>query len=185
MRQLDKLIPLVHRGRLRSCKNVQYRPSTLSFIQCAVPLAPNQLDQIRTSQGPSARKRIANDTLKAIEIGSYTITDSQLSTESFDLRTNVETLEARTLYYGHNSVLSSWTESQEEQMRITPTPKIWAVETSTLETARWLVDKCSSQADQPLDGQKSRAHIIGVLNFSSAKNPGGGFLRGAQAQVRM
>ncbi len=50
------------------------------------------------------------------------------------------------------------------------------------ETLVDVVDETTLQAAHDLAQGPRRAHGVGVLNFASGKNPGGGFLRGTQAQ---
>lgn len=137
-------------------------------------------------------KKIAEGSLDAIERGSYSLHKPEGKqndpVEIFDLRANVEGLKAHTLYYGPNSSISSWAQSMPREARLVPESKIWAVEKSTLEAARWLVNELTTKSNQaPVDGaneeRRGRAHAVGVLNFASAKKPGGGFLTGSQAQV--
>ena len=85
-----------------------------------------------------------------------------------------------TLYFPAKSELSGWNQSTAEA---TETPedqkiplKITLEEISTLAGARALYGELKALEDD----QKRK---IGVLNFASAKNPGGGFRSGASAQV--
>lgn len=107
----------------------------------------------------------------------------------FDLQSNVQSLKANTTYYGPDSATATWAQSRPQvSSNAQRSMKIWAVEKSTLETSRWFVDKLASEsqaaenivASATLD---SRTHAVGVLNFASARNPGGGFKTGARAQV--
>jgi uncharacterized protein (TIGR02452 family) len=113
------------------------------------------------------RIAIAEQTLAAIEKGSYT-----LSTGTYDLAEGVSDAKMGVKYYAPDSLLSMWHMSQvtpnSTEGALTST-RIDILEISTLEGARYL------RAESP-DGK------IGILNFASAKKPGGGFLNGAQAQ---
>jgi len=109
------------------------------------------------------RKEIAESTLKAIENGSFILDNrTYLLTRSSALNTH--------LY--NSSDLSKWS-STSPDTSITRKPQIYILEISTLEAARLL----SSPSATPNNAPK-----VGVLNFASAKKPGGGFLSGAQAQ---
>ncbi|KAF9460725.1 hypothetical protein BDZ94DRAFT_1265360 [Collybia nuda] len=110
-------------------------------------------------------RKIAADTVVAIETGF------DLNGIYYNLASKTTESKRRTRYFAPDSLLSTWS--------ISPTPTFPAssihtefsiLEISTLDGARYL-------ANDILDGGK-----IGVLNFASAKKPGGGFLNGAQAQ---
>jgi uncharacterized protein (TIGR02452 family) len=113
------------------------------------------------------RIAIAEQTLAAIEKGSYT-----LNGKTYDLAEGVSDAKMSAKYYAPDSLLSMWSMPQ-----VTPSStegalagtRIDLLEISTLEGARYL------RAENP-EGK------IGILNFASAKKPGGGFLNGAQAQ---
>jgi len=60
---------------------------------------------------------------------------------------------------------------------------ITVVECSTLVGARELKERVQSLTDsESSDASASIVKKVGVLSFGSAKNPGGGFIKGAQAQ---
>lgn len=109
------------------------------------------------------RKAIAEATLAAIEAGSYTSNGT-----IYDLSQKTKEAESGTRFYGAaDSTLSSWRTASPTSS--SPRTEISFLEISTLEGARHL----SSQAPDAK---------VGILNFASAKNPGGGFLSGSQAQ---
>ena len=114
----------------------------------------------------SALRQIAEATLEAIEHGSYV-----LNGVTNDLVAKVGDSKRKTRYYAPDSLLSTWI--------VTPPPlpdntagctstQISILELSTLDAARYLSNKGAGK--------------LGILNFASAKKPGGGFLTGAQAQ---
>ncbi|KAI0785817.1 hypothetical protein C8Q75DRAFT_799952 [Abortiporus biennis] len=108
----------------------------------------------------NGRQTIAKDTIAAIERGSYL---------TYNIRDKVQYTNQHTEYYAPDSLLSTWS---------TATPpsgtrgKISLVEVSTLVAAKNLLDSLT-QSPKPK---------VGVLNFASAKNAGGGFLGGSRAQ---
>ncbi|KII95608.1 hypothetical protein PLICRDRAFT_222654 [Plicaturopsis crispa FD-325 SS-3] len=120
-----------------------------------------------TSNSSSDERRtrlrsIAESTLDAIKFGSFTLGDL-----SHDLANPTRLSKRDTRYYAPDSLLSSWSSSP-PNYRCKST-KISILEISTLDGARLLSDT-----------QDERR--TGVLNFASAKKPGGGFINGAQAQ---
>ncbi|ESK97279.1 hypothetical protein Moror_17844 [Moniliophthora roreri MCA 2997] len=115
------------------------------------------------------RVKIAEETLEVIKKGSYTHNGTV-----YTLKDKVEALKRGTRYYAGDSLLSNWRHSPSavaaaggEKERST---SVSILEMTTLEGARYL----SKNTTTP--------QTIGVLNFASAKKPGGGFLTGAQAQ---
>ncbi|KAF8341040.1 hypothetical protein F5887DRAFT_977897 [Amanita rubescens] len=116
----------------------------------------------RTSDSRPGRKGIAEETIKAIENGSYTSKGI-----TYDLSQKTKESESGTRFYGADSNLSSWREASPA----TPSPRteVSLLEISTLAGARHLSDRVPDAK-------------IGILNFASTKNPGGGFLSGSQAQ---
>ncbi|KAJ7041506.1 hypothetical protein C8F04DRAFT_1079056 [Mycena alexandri] len=85
----------------------------------------------------------------------------------FDLSDLLARSKHETAYYPPNSLLSAWNSVNLSFHR--PTVVIEFLETTTLDAARTA-------------GLKGRARPIGVLNFASAEQPGGGFINGANAQ---
>ena len=109
----------------------------------------------------SALRQIAEVTLEAIEHGSYVLNGA-----TTDLEAKVGDSKRRTKYYAPDSFLSTWTLTPSSN---NPTStQISILEISTLDAARYLSNKGPGK--------------LGILNFASAKKPGGGFLTGAQAQ---
>lgn len=117
-------------------------------------------------------RKIAEETIKAIEQGTFVLQDV-----AHDLRTRIEDSKRRTLYFAPDSLLSTWstkiqptTTTSMIATNVLPPTEISILEISTLDGARYLATNASQSGK------------IGVLNFASAKKPGGGFLNGAQAQ---
>jgi uncharacterized protein (TIGR02452 family) len=111
-------------------------------------------------------RKIADETLKAIETGFA------LGSISHNLRDRTEASKHRTRYFAPESPLSTWSTnpSLPASPNQPPSVEVSILEISTLDGARYL----ATNATHPFK--------IGVLNFASAKKPGGGFLSGAQAQ---
>jgi uncharacterized protein (TIGR02452 family) len=110
------------------------------------------------------RKKIAEATLKAISNGYYTTPDGA----TFNLSTAVLKSQKHTVYHSPTSnLLSDW-------HTIPPRPSDAPTITTIVS-----ITQCST-----LTAARSMATLtnIGVLNFASAKKPGGGFLTGAEAQ---
>ena len=121
--------------------------------------------------GQNGRRALAKSTLEIIEAGHYTVRGTK-----YDIQPQLNALLSGTRYYAPDSFLSSWP-------RPTPTStfardratEITIVEISTLEGARLLLSNPYTSPTEPV-------RRVGILNFASAKNPGGGFLNGSQAQ---
>jgi uncharacterized protein (TIGR02452 family) len=130
----------------------------------------NMSDRAGTDTDKRIRLRdIAEQTLKVIKSGSYTPPNSNAA---YNLSDKIETLKAGTRYYAADSLLSTWSSSPPPYAPPTPT-EISFLAISTMEGARRLHSALT------LRGLKDK---LGILNFASAKKPGGGFINGAQAQ---
>ncbi|KAH8829560.1 hypothetical protein DL96DRAFT_1062382 [Flagelloscypha sp. PMI_526] len=108
---------------------------------------------------------LAAESLAAIKTGSYAANGS-----TYILGSATQAIKALTQYYPPDSALSDWS-TQPPSQTFPDLPKFSVLEISTLEAAT-----LASMSAAASSGK------VGVLNFASAKNPGGGFLTGAQAQ---
>ncbi|KAK7691999.1 hypothetical protein QCA50_005404 [Cerrena zonata] len=110
----------------------------------------------------SRRREVAEETLAALKQGSYL---------TYNISSQVAFSKDNTQYYPPDGELSNWPHAT---LYHSPQPtKIQLLEKSTLEGAHLLHELVASEVPQPR---------VGILNFASAKNPGGGFLGGSRAQ---
>lgn len=114
----------------------------------------------------SSLKDIAQSTLGSIKRGSYTTIDGR----RIDLGKGMREMKEGTVFFGEDSELANW---RRGKRGVESEAKVEVVACSTLAGVRRLDDG---------EGRRRRGRI-GVLSFGSAKNPGGGFMNGAQAQV--
>jgi len=122
------------------------------------------------SARPSLRE-IAALTLQVLEDGGF-----ELEGVTYDLRETMNDMNTKTSLYSANSNLSEWSANAPsmDDSKASPEVEITVSECSTLVGARTLKEILASIG--------AKDHRVGVLNFASAKNPGGGFIKGAQAQ---
>ena len=126
----------------------------------------------RVSQGKQYRAELASETLQILERGSYeykSLSGESIHVELKDLIDNC--IHGTTLYPQNLKIVTS-----REATHSTPntaTRNIYVSPYNTLETARNIV--------QRLQDEKKNEEVL-LLNFASAKNPGGGFIRGSLAQ---
>jgi hypothetical protein len=131
-----------------------------------------------TRAGPSAKgslKEIAATTLQKMEEGAY-----ELNGTTYDLKSALKYTNEHTSFYAADSNLREWsTARRNADARGSPGGlQITTSECSVLVGTRKLKKEVDS-----VEGLEDRR--VGVLNFASAKNPGGGFITGAQAQVHI
>jgi len=121
--------------------------------------------------GRNERRTLADSTLEIINAGHYTVGDTK-----HDIRPQLDAMLSGTRYYAADSLLSVWPNSTRvSNLARDKATEISILEISTLEGANFL-------SLVPYTSPKEPRRRIGVLNFASAKNPGGGFRTGAQAQ---
>ncbi len=121
---------------------------------------------MNNSQNRDIRARVALETLKILESGYYT---NHLGT-TIDINEDLKIAINNTVLYKPNTFANI--EDEHEKIRNEKEPKMSNIEITdetTICAARRLV------ADEGFDK-------VVCLNFASAKNPGGGFLSGSQAQ---
>jgi len=121
--------------------------------------------------GRNERRAIAKSTLEIIEARNYTVGGVE-----HNIQPRLEAMLSGTRYYAADSLLSLWSQptSTSNVTRESAT-EISIVEISTLEGANFLASNSHTQPEET-------RRRVGVLNFASAKHPGGGFQSGAQAQ---
>ncbi|KAE9403834.1 hypothetical protein BT96DRAFT_989825 [Gymnopus androsaceus JB14] len=128
----------------------------------------NSNPSCNTTARRATLKRIADDTIQAVEHGSY-----ELAGVTFDLQVAVTQMKQGTEYWSPEAKeLVGWAENRDNGSKEI---EISVLEISTLEGARFLDNQLSLQ-------RTSTKPKIGVLSFASATKPGGGFLGGASAQ---
>lgn len=120
-----------------------------------------------TESARFARQRLAEETLAVIKRGSYLLSGTR-----YDIKDKVALSKQRTRYYAAESLLSTWaTSSAPLTVSGSATTETSILEISTIDGACLLHTQSAAASAG-----------IGILNFASAKKPGGGFLSGAQAQ---
>ncbi|KAI0740744.1 hypothetical protein C8Q76DRAFT_201626 [Earliella scabrosa] len=120
-------------------------------------------------------KAIADSTLDAIDEGSYILQGT-----TYDLQVATQQSKRQTTYYAPDSLLSSWASAAAPAAP--QHANITLLEVSTLDGARYLHGMLRARSTDANTNGDQPAPKVGILNFASAKKPGGGFKSGAQAQ---
>jgi uncharacterized protein (TIGR02452 family) len=140
---------------------IQVSHTTKAIEQVDFEMAPSLVSLSRTD-----RARIAKDTLDKLKAGWYETQEGSRVILEDDLR-----------FCNDNSILYTEDDLQNAERSVSP-----IYEQNSTWCTKIEVRHCSTlQAAQFLVAEMGENHV-GVLNFASAKNPGGGFLGGAQAQ---
>lgn len=108
-----------------------------------------------------ALKQIAGETLQIIETGHINVTHEDGQTKTYNISRKIKRSKSRTITYDPGSLPLEFDDKYDTPCNIS------CIKSTTLAAARSLISSGSK---------------IGILNFASAKNPGGGFLKGSSAQ---
>ena len=125
----------------------------------------------------AARRRIADETLAAIERGEI-----KLQGSAYRFRDVISHSIDNTLYFSPESLLATWSTVTPPSPATVPA-QLELCEGSTLQRARALLQELNAAAAAAASGDGGTTPArVGVLSFASATKPGGGFLSGAHAQ---
>lgn len=115
------------------------------------------------------RKAIAQETLDIMKKGCYQINNEQI---------NIQKLQEKSIIESFLLTPEQGELLLEEMLSLEKKP---SNSTSSLSHPKWKVWNCSA-VDAILKLTAEEKQLCAVLNFASAKNPGGGFINGAMAQ---